>query len=231
MGSNVSLAYKIVEPDTKVYYSSAKFREAQIYQLIHNEPLLDFPTVSSFFVTESYPATLLYSRSIQQPQIYFQNSDNKPDTRSHDVTHVYLVKARQTTVQLNDPKTLHYILFDDSTSPFHLSKADKNLLHLDIFSTRGSKGWPSLKAYELKHKVPIDPGSGFALILGATNYMNYELYGDDISRVSFYELDYTIIRLLKEYLVKVNSKIQGWCQPAGKFFHQEYMFFNHERGS
>jgi len=226
MGNNISLTYKMVEPDTKVYYSSATFREAQIYQLIHNEPLIDFPTSSCFFVTESYTTSLLYSKVIQQPQIFFQNSDHQPELQNHDVTHTYLVKDRQTTVQLNDPKTLHYILFDDSTSPFHLTKANKNLLSIDIFSTRGSKGWPSLKAYEDKYKVLIDPGSGFALILGATNYMNYELYGDDISRVSFYELDYTIIKLLREYLVKVNSTIQGWCQPAEKFFHQEYMFFD-----
>jgi hypothetical protein len=226
MGSNTSLTYKIVEPGTKVYYSSAKFREAQIYQLIHNEPLVDFPTSSCFFVTESYATSLLYSKVIQQPKIFFQNSDQQLNTQSHDVTHTYLIKGRQTTVQLNDPATLRYILFDDSTSPFHLTKADTNLLSIDIFSTRGTKGWPSLKAFEIKHKVPIAPGSGFALILGATNYMNYELYGDAISRVSFYELDFLIIKLLRKYLVKVNSNIQGWCQPAEKFFHQEYMFFD-----
>ena len=226
MGNNVSLTYKMVEPNTKVYYSSAKFREAQIYQLIHNEPLIDFPTSSSFFVTESYATSLLYSKVIQQPKIFFQYSDHQTETQSHDVTHMYLIKSRQTTVQLNDPKTLHYILFDDSTSPFHLTKANENILSIDIFSTRGTKGWPSFKAYEEKYKVVINPGSGFALILGATNYMNYELYDDDISRVSFHELDYAIVKLLKEYLVKVNSDIQGWCQPAEKFFHQEYMFFN-----
>ena len=226
MGSNTSLTYKMVEPGTKVYYSSARFREAQIYQLIHNEPLIDFPTSSCFFVTESYATSLLYSKVIQQPKIFFQNSDQQLNTQSRDVTHTYLIKGQQTTVQLNDPATLRYILFDDSTSPFHLNKADTNLLSIDIFSTRGTKGWPSLKAFETKHKVLIDPGSGFALILGATNYMNYELYGDAISRVSFYELDFLIIKLLREYLIKVNSNIQGWCQPAEKFFHQEYMFFD-----
>lgn len=226
MGGNSSLTYKMIEPDTKVYYSSAKFREAQIYQLIHNDPLIDFPTSSCFFVTESFNSSLLYSKVIQQPRVFLQHSENRQGTRSHDVTHTYLVKSRQTTVQLNDPKTLHYILFEDGSSPFHISKATEHLMTIDIFSTRGTKGWPSMKVYEDKHKVRIDPGSGFALILGATNYMNYELHGDDISRVSFYELDYTIIKLLKEYLIKVNPDIQGWSQPAGKFFHQEYMFFN-----
>lgn len=216
----------MVEADTKVYYSSPRFREVQIYQLLHNEELIEFPTASCFFVTENYTSSLLYSKIIRQPKIFFQNSEQKSSGQSHDVTHVYRVKGRQTTVQLNDPKTLQYILFDDLDSPFHLSKAHENLLSIDIFSTRGPKGWPSLEAYRAKHKVIINSGSGFALILGATNYMNYELYGDDISRVSFCEVDYTIIKLLKDYLTKVNPSIQGWCQPAEKFFHQEYMFFD-----
>lgn len=229
MGQTISITPVVVDSKTKVYYASAKFRELQIDRLLENRPFEDFPTKSNMFVTEDYDTALLYSWKRDDPSTYYSSrADGPPKSVSNlDVIHVYETVGEQNLIDISDPDVLRYLLFEDSTSPFHISKQEKSYVDVNIFSHRkAAKGRFALKKFEEKLNKHINPFGGFGTLSGVTNYHNYYLSNDSLNRVSVVDTDYVIATLLKEF---AGGKYDGWVQPKDSVFHQEYMFFNPEK--
>ena len=222
MGQNTSTTVAtIVIPDrTILYYGSAKFKELQIDRGMMGMPFAEFPSEKNFFLTTDLEISLgAYTR--HKPDAYYRNSPRHIG-ENKDSIHVYETVGEQKMVDITDPETINYILFVDENSPFHVSKQDKSYYDaIDMFEFKGDEAVKM--EYEARLGMPINPLSGFGLVVASTNYHNHELFSQDLQRTSVYDVDYVISDLLSKYLK--DTDIRGWAQSDDGHFHQEYMFF------
>lgn len=226
MGQTISITPIEVPANTKVYYASAKFRELQIDRLLENRPLVDFPTDRNIFVTSDYDTAIKYSWKVDDPGTYYTTRKNGPPESANniDVMHVYQTVRDQSLIDISNPNVIHYLLFEDTNSPFHISKQTKSYTDVNIFYHRKAvKGKVALKKFETKLNTSINPFSGFGILSGVTNYHNYYLTKDPMNRVSVIATDYAIANLMRDY---AGMNYDGWVQPADDVFHHEFMFFS-----
>ena len=222
MGQTSSHVKTVVLPaGLKVYHASVKFRELQIDRLLANEPLESFPTKRFFFVSKVYEVALLYSKDRLNSKDYYAGlSGPIPNNKNKDSVHVYETIGEQKMIDITDPETIKYILFEDEKSPFHIS----NKTPCTHNNKKFAKGLDQYAEYIGK---PFSHLSGFALVLISTNYHKHVMLGEPMKRYSTYEGDLVLVNMLYKYLE--GSDIAGWSQKRDAVFHQEYMFFDPEK--
>lgn len=200
------------------YYSSAKFRELQLDRLLMGEPMEHFPTDANFFLSD-YKSAIVYSTKVE-------NYGNNTDRQHFDVTHVYRVKRETKLLDLMDIDNIRRLLYEDPSSPFHISKA-----HISVGGITSAGDILSIVRNTRDGRTYIyDNGltkdnlvvSGYLLLTVATNYGFTPSGPAYLTRYSNVRIDYIIAELMSSHAMDYD----GWYQPAQKGgFHMEWMFF------
>lgn len=216
---------------TKVYYASAKFRELQLDKMLNNELVPDFPVQHNFFVG-GRSDILGYTNTIDHVVEYYTDNIN-PEyvsraesylSKNFNVTHTYRTKKKLHLINLMDRQSIGYLLFDDPESPFHISKMNKPVVDNDgayrhLINNKHAKNF--FRGLELNLNDVNHRYGGFLLLVSATGY-----YLKKMRRHSAICFDYTMIEMLRQYVIRSNLNIDGWYQPPDSDFHEEYAFFN-----
>lgn len=215
----------MIPNNTKVYYASAKFRELQLDKIMNGDPMPDFPVSKNFFVGRCSDV-LSYTCTVNDMDTYYVNlqSGDTYIKKNFHVTHAYKTKRDVNLINLMDKDTISYLLFDDTLSPFHVSKINVPV-HQDEDPYNQIRN--NIRATQLLKKYGVDIKgldntsfrySGFVLLIAATSF-----HEEVTRRYSSIFFDYTMIELLRRY---VKGVIDGWYQPPTPTFHVEYALFD-----
>ena len=218
---------------TNLYYSSAKFREQEIYAMQHRLPVPAFPSQRNFFVASSAETTRSYGRYIDNPEQYYGNVyrtnaewQKKVLVQRHTV-HAYKTTRIARLLILNEHNV--NLLLSNRDSPFHISKFDIPVTDINLITSGSEKSgvanyiienWISelngLDPYDFV-RLPNVTRSGFALLMRAST-----IYKGTYKRDSSYLYDYTLADLINKFL---KGKVVGWYQPSAGVgnFHEEIM--------
>lgn len=220
---------QIIPKGYELFYSSAKFKELQIDRILNGETPEQFPSNRHFFLSNFKVSTTSYSQTIQNLKTYYHHIldiAEKPYMKQNfNVTHVYKTTKNTTLIDLLYPDNLKYLMFVDTTSPFHIDNNDKDIHKIDDLLYRFANEYKdAFEEYQQKYGI-INPYGGFGLLLVATNYHMYELGKNRPQRYSDILIDYEFSEIFRKYLYRKAPSINGWYNDPYGIFHEEFMFF------
>lgn len=239
----MSFEFKAIDvPQGEVlYYSSAKFREKQIDDIMHGRPVTPFPTERNFFLAK-YPVALIYSNTVDYVEQYYHHIDIEDFSymkRNFNVMHVYQTCRNLKLFDIDNVQNVERLLYGDPDSPFHYTKASKSVHRDDSIQYRINEAQFRAGTTEILSKYGLELDkvkySGFAMLLAATGYHNYKTTGK-LLRYSAISFDYILVQLLSDYLTQSckhghghghgQTCIDGWYQAPSEDFHEEFLIFD-----